>query len=283
MPNVKMFAASVALVSFGIVPAYPAQRGRSGSHGPSAKHGPSTTSHGPSTTTKGPSPKGTTKPVKVEPTKPVKVDTKVAKADHVKVEKADHAKGGKASTTTSRSTTAGSTTTTPTLVNFAGTSVGQKLSKNTALSSKVATRLQALGYKGTVYQAAYGFKNMGQFVAATNVARNLGISFEQVKLNMTGLSVKPDGTVLRANLTPTGTVIMVDPALAASPAPTKSLGQSIQTVKAGVDATGAAQTATTQANAEIQSTTTSTASTAPTTTSTPTTPSTIGKKTPKKS
>jgi len=130
---------------------------------------------------------------------------------------------------------------------------------------------------------------MGQFVAATNVARNLGISFEQIKLNMTGLSVKPDGTVLRANLTPTGTVTMVDPALATSPAPTKSLGQSIQTVKAGVDATGAAQTATTQANAEIQSTTTATGATAPTTSTTSatttssTTPSTTTKKSPKKS
>jgi hypothetical protein len=46
---------------------------------------------------------------------------------------------------------------------------------------------------------------------------------------------------------------MVAPADATNAAPTKSLGQSIQTVKAGVDATAAAQTATAQANAEIQS------------------------------
>jgi hypothetical protein len=115
--------------------------------------------------------------------------------------------------------------------------VGQKLSTNTALRSKLETRLQALGYDGTAYQAAYGFKNLGQFVAATNVSRNLGIPFEQLKLQMTGLSVNADGTVLRANLAPGGTMTMVDPALATSPAPTKSLGQSIQTVKSSTGST----------------------------------------------
>src|SRR5215218_77866 len=110
MRNVKIFAASVALVSFAVVPAYTAQRGSSGSHGPSTKQGPSTTSHGPSTpkgttttthgpskpssgattTTKGASPKASTRPVKVE--------TKVAKADHVKVAK---------TSTTSTTTTTG--------------------------------------------------------------------------------------------------------------------------------------------------------------------------------
>jgi hypothetical protein len=135
-----------------------------------------------------------------------------------------------------------------------------------------------------VYQAAYGFKNLGQFVAATNVARNLGVSFEQMKLNMTGFSVKPDGTVLQANMTSTG-VKMVDPSKVTDAVSTKSLGQSIQTVKAGVDSTAAAQTATTQANTEIQSTsTTSTTTTSPTTSSTssPTTSTTTAKKSTKK-
>jgi hypothetical protein len=113
------------------------------------------------------------------------------------------------------------------------------------LSSKLQTRLEALGYKGTVYQAAYGFKNTGQFVAATNVARNLGVSFDQIKLNMTGFSVKPDGTVLQANMTSSG-MKMVDPA--------------------------AAQTATTQANAEIQSTSTATTTSPTSSTSTTTSP-----------
>ena len=73
---------------------------------------------------------------------------------------------------------------------------------------------------------------------------------------MTGLSVKPDGTVLQANVGADGKVTMVDSSKVTTAAPTKSLGQSIQTVKSTVDATAAAQTATTQANAEIQSTST---------------------------
>ena len=133
---------------------------------------------------------------------------------------------------------------------------GAKLTKNTALRSKLESRLTALGYTGTAYQAAYGFKNLGQFVAATNVSRNLGLSFEQLKVQMTGLSVKADGSVLQANIGTDGKVTMVDSALVTKAAPTKSLGQSIHTAKSTVDATAAAQTATTQANAEIAGTTT---------------------------
>jgi hypothetical protein len=139
-------------------------------------------------------------------------------------------------------------------MNFTSGKVGEKLAKNSALRSKLESRLTALGYTGTAYQAAYGFKNLGQFVAATNVSQNLGISFEQLKIQMTGLSVNPDGTVLRASLGPDGNVTMVDSATVTTPAPTKSLGQAIQTVKSTVDATTAAQTATTQADADIQST-----------------------------
>jgi hypothetical protein len=73
---------------------------------------------------------------------------------------------------------------------------------------------------------------------------------------MTGLSVAPDGTVLKANLGPNGTITMVDPKNVTNPAPTKSLGQAIQTVKADVNATAAAQTATTQADTEIATTST---------------------------
>jgi hypothetical protein len=303
MRIVKIFAGAAALVCFALVPAYSAQRGNAGNHGPSTstkapsttthgpsttKQGPSTTSHGPTKTTtkatgapvaKGPSAKPTTKPVKT-------TETKVAKTDHVKAATTDATsvkskKTGTATTTTADSTSTGTSTTgttttgttatgtTKTTINFSTTPLGQKLSKNTALSSKLQTRLEALGYKGTVAQAAYGFKNLGQFVAATNVSRNLGVSFEQMKLNMTGLSVKPDGTVLQANTTTTG-MKMVDPSMVTTPVATKSLGQSIQTVKAGVDSTAAAQTATTQANTEIQSTST-TPTTSTTTSTTPTT------------
>src|SRR5204863_507343 len=147
-----------------------------------------------------------------------------------------------------------------TKIDFTATPVGQKLSRNTALNSKLVTRLQAAGYTGSVYQAAYGFKNLGQFVAATNVSKNLGIPFEQLKVQMTGVKVAADGTVMKAMIDANGKVTLVDPSKTTdsslSPAATKSLGQSIQTLKSGVDSTAAAQTATKQADAEIAGTST---------------------------
>jgi hypothetical protein len=140
-------------------------------------------------------------------------------------------------------------------IDFTQGPVGEKLTRNGALRTKLETRLAAAGYEGTVYQAAYGFRNLGQFVAATNVSQNHQISFEQLKVQMTGLSVDADGMVLKANLGPDGTMTMVDPAEATSPAPTRSLGQSIKTINSTVDSTAAAQTATTQADAEIAATT----------------------------
>ncbi|HEX7284957.1 MAG TPA: hypothetical protein VF532_02185 [Candidatus Angelobacter sp.] len=58
-----------------------------------------------------------------------------------------------------------------------------KLSSNT----KLAATLQALLPPGTNLQtAAQGFKNLGQFVAAVHVSKNLGIPFDQLKTKMTG-------------------------------------------------------------------------------------------------
>jgi hypothetical protein len=116
-----------------------------------------------------------------------------------------------------------------TVIDFTTTRLGQKLTRNSAIRSKLETRLQALGYTGTVYQAAYGFKNQGQLVASTNAAQNIGMSFEQLKLQMTGYTVAANGTVLRANLNPDGTISLLDPKLVTNPAPTKSLGQAKQT------------------------------------------------------
>ena len=60
---------------------------------------------------------------------------------------------------------------------------GQLLTQNTQLASK----LQALLPPGTDLQtAAAGFKNLGQFVAAVHVSKNLGIPFDQLKAAMTG-------------------------------------------------------------------------------------------------
>ena len=132
----------------------------------------------------------------------------------------------------------------------------ERLAKNTNLKTKLESRLLAAGYEGTVYQAAYGFKDQGQFIAATNVSRNTGVSFEQLKLQMTGLSVDADGVVFKANVGADGTITLVDPADVTKAAPTRSLGQAIKAVNSTVDATAAAQTATTQADAEIAVTST---------------------------
>jgi hypothetical protein len=274
MRLVKISAAVAVLLVMTLVPVYAGQKGKSGSQRPATTtHKPSPVSHGPSSTlrpstkTHRPSAKVVSaKVVSAKAVKPVKVPagkhaattktgTKSAKADTSSTKAAKSKKAGSTATTATSSTGTTSTSTSPTgAINFTSGKVGEKLVKNSALRSKLESRLTALGYTGTAYQAAYGFKNLGQFVAATNVSRNLGISFEQLKIQMTGLSVSADGTVMRASLGPDGKVTMVDPATVTTPAPTKSLGQAIQTVKATVDATTAAQTATTQADADIQST-----------------------------
>jgi hypothetical protein len=61
----------------------------------------------------------------------------------------------------------------------------QVLSQNTHLSS----RLQSLLPAGTnLQQAASGFKNLGQFIAAVHVSHNLGIPFDELKGKITGAS-----------------------------------------------------------------------------------------------
>ncbi len=57
------------------------------------------------------------------------------------------------------------------------------LTQNTHLSSKLGSLLPA----GTnVQEAATGFKNLGQFVAAVHVSKNLDIPFDELKGKMTG-------------------------------------------------------------------------------------------------
>jgi hypothetical protein len=121
------------------------------------------------------------------------------------------------------------------------------------MMARMGTQLPA---NVTVIQAASGFKNVGQFIAAVNVSNNQGILFSDLKAKMTGLTV--DGQPML----PTG-------GTAAVPT-TMSLGQAVQALK-GVDSTTATQianTAFTQANQQIASTTTTTTSTTTTTTTT---------------
>lgn len=63
--------------------------------------------------------------------------------------------------------------------------VSSRLQENTHL----ATKLQGLFPPGTDLQAASsGFKNLGQFVAAAHVSKNLGIPFDQLRSRILGIS-----------------------------------------------------------------------------------------------
>jgi hypothetical protein len=171
-----------------------------------------------------------------------KSDTKLARAD-VSGSKTDAkaAKGSKKTNTAASSTTSASTSTTssPTRtapIDFTATSLGQKLQKNSAIRSKIEAKLQAAGYSGSVYEAAYGFKNLGQLNAATNQVQNQGYSFNLLKVLMTGTYVDPQTHVVyRANQLPDGTVSLVRARYATNPAPTESLGQAKQAIAGGAE------------------------------------------------
>ena len=178
--------------------------------------GKSTTTKVP--TTKGPNTKGAQ----------TKADKHLAKAD-AKAVKADakSAKGGATSTTSGKPTAS-------TRIDYTSTSLGQKLQKNSVQRSKIEAKLQAAGYNGTIYEAAYGFKNLGQLNAATNQVQNQGMSFELLKVLMTGKYVDPKTHVLyQAQRMPDGTVKLVSPDRATNPVSTLSLGQSKQAIAGG--------------------------------------------------
>jgi hypothetical protein len=62
-----------------------------------------------------------------------------------------------------------------------GMTMDQILTKNTALADKIH------GLTGmSAQQACGGFRNLGQCVAAAHVSKNLGISFDCMKADMTG-------------------------------------------------------------------------------------------------
>ena len=76
-----------------------------------------------------------------------------------------------------------------------GSSVSDHLEDNTKLASK----LQSLLPTGTnLQQAAQGFKNLGQFVAAVHVSHNLGIPFDQLKAKMIGPPKESLGDAIHA-------------------------------------------------------------------------------------
>jgi hypothetical protein len=178
---------------------------------------------GKSTTTKVPTTKGpNTKGAQTKADKHLaKADTKAVKAD------AKSAKGGATSTTSGKPTAS-------TRIDYTATSLGQKLQKNSVQRSKIEAKLKAAGYNGTIYEAAYGFKNLGQLNAATNQVQNQGMSFELLKVLMTGKYVDPKTHVLyQAQRMPDGTVKLVSPNRATNPVSPLSLGQSKQAIAGG--------------------------------------------------
>jgi hypothetical protein len=181
-------------------------------------------------------------------TKPAKGDTKFAKAD-TKTSKTS-AKSAETGSTTKKKTTTTASSGTPTStsntppsthtptapIDFTATSLGQKLQKNSAIRSKIEAKLLAAGYTGSVYEAAYGFKNLGQLNAATNQVQNQGYSFDLLKVLMTGTYVDPQTHVAyRANQGTDGTTTLVRAGLATDPASTQSLGQAKQAIAGGAE------------------------------------------------
>jgi hypothetical protein len=100
--------------------------------------------------------------------------TKATTTSKTKLAKAETRSAKKSSTvSTTRLTTTGT-------IDFTTGKVGEKLTRNPKLAEKLGNKLTAMGYTGDVFEAAYGFKNFGQFNAAVNNAQNHGLSFEQL-------------------------------------------------------------------------------------------------------
>ncbi len=233
--------ASAALVIS--VPVY-AQRGHaggqptttpSGTHGPSTTHGSSSaTTHGSSgATTHGSS--GATSHGQSGSHTPTTKPTSSGSTHGAGNAHGSESSNTHSTTTTTKSKTSGTTsTTTSGTGSTILTPVQQKLQKNTNLADKLRTRLP----KNTdLMDAAEGFRNLGQFVAAVNVSNNLGLDFTELKTRM------------------------VDDGM--------SLGQAIQDGKKTVDVETEVRRAETEADSMIKSTTTtSTTNTSPSTTTT---------------
>ena len=85
--------------------------------------------------------------------------------------------------------------TAPTSTTSTSTSpVVSRIERNPQLTS----RLTALLPSGmSLAQAAQGFKNQGQFIAALHVSHNLGIPFEQLKTEMTGPNHRSLGDAIK--------------------------------------------------------------------------------------
>src|SRR5262249_36872194 len=92
-----------------------------------------------------------------------------------------HSTGETSTTTTNSNVDPPNTSPTATGSTTPLTPVQQKLQRNTNLANKLRTRLPA---NADLMEAAKGFRNLGQFVAAVNVSNNLGLNFTELKTHM---------------------------------------------------------------------------------------------------
>jgi hypothetical protein len=116
------------------------------------------------------------------------------------------------------------------------------LSNNSKLDSKLTTKLQAKGLlpaNTDLKDACGGFRNLGQCIAAIHVSHNLGISFDCLKANMTGVAAPAGSSCPAKASASTGTSKM-------------SLGKSIQALAPTANSKTESKTATTQADADIK-------------------------------
>lgn len=152
-----------------------------------------------------------------------KAETRAAKAE-TRAAKTEAKMAKKTGTTTTVPTTVDVTPTTPTTTHV----------KNPKLEARL---LAMLPPGSNIVDASAGFKNWGQFVAATHVSTNLGIPFADLKAAMTGIPVgTPPGTIPTVTTTP------------------MSLGQAVQTLKgtATTPAPTGETLTTTQINQEVK-------------------------------
>jgi hypothetical protein len=126
---------------------------------------------------------------------------------------------GEADTTHGKSSTSGAQS----MSRTSGKSMTDLLNQNTKLSSKLEGLLGLSGPNAlTELQAdAAGFKNLGQFVAAVHVSKNLGIPFDQLKAAMIG-------------------------------PPAESLGKAIHSLKPDAEAKNESKKATKEANDDLK-------------------------------
>jgi hypothetical protein len=141
--------------------------------------------------------------------KPTKADTSAAKTAAKAEARAAKAETRAAKAEAKMAKKTG--TTTPTTVDVTPTTPTTTHVKNPKLEARL---LAMLPPGSNIVDASAGFKNWGQFVAATHVSTNLGIPFADLKAAMTGIPVgTPPGTVPTVTTTPL------------------SLGQAVQTLK----------------------------------------------------